>query len=130
MRGGAAERARRPRRDGQRRPPRRPGGKPVGRDGWGVYTGAFDGIYSVYQRSSGETRRLLGKIALSPSAHWFGAWVANSRAEKSARSYIDDVTGGDPDVLTQFTVFRFDPWESCSDTAGPAGERSYQGVDQ
>ncbi|MGQ4827591.1 hypothetical protein, partial [Enterococcus faecalis] len=40
---------------------------------WGHYTGKIDGVWPAYAASRGRHRALLGKIALRPIAHWFGA---------------------------------------------------------
>jgi endoglucanase len=95
---------------------------------WGIYTGAYDGIYSAYRAAQGDTKRLLAKIALRSTAHWFGAWIRDTDAEASARRYIQSVTGGDSNLLAQIAVFRLDPWEqvACSTVPGAARQGSFR----
>jgi endoglucanase len=82
---------------------------------WGIFTRAReDGAYAAWQSASGENRDLLAKIALTPRVRWYGDWVSDGGAENEARRYIDNVTGGDPDVLSQMAVFRLHPWENAA----------------
>lgn len=93
---------------------------------WGIYTGSGDNsVYPFYQRASGRNRQLLAKIALRPQMFSFGAWYADDQARAAAQQYIANVTGGDPNVLSQVAVFRMDPWEG---QACPDG--SWSGADQ
>lgn len=79
---------------------------------WGVYTGSADNsVYPYYAAARGRRRTLLARIALRPQAFSFGAWYSDSEIESVVRAYIANVTGGNPDVLAQLTVFRMDPWE-------------------
>ena len=76
----------------------------------------------------GRNRRLLAKIALRPLAFWFGNWYDNSFAKTVADQYLSSVTGGDPNVLAQVTVFRIVPWEgaACSQAPSGAAQASYR----
>jgi endoglucanase len=78
---------------------------------WGVYKGNADQAWKPYVSSSGANRQLLAKIALRPKAKWFGRWISNDMIRTKVRQYIENSTGGDPDVLVQMTVFRMVPWE-------------------
>jgi endoglucanase len=95
---------------------------------WGHYTGTIDGIYPAYQRASGRNKRLLARIALRPSAYWFGAWFHDADIRDAARQYIEQDTGGDPDTLAQVAIFRLDPWEgaACSTSLSAARRASYR----
>jgi endoglucanase len=95
---------------------------------WGIYTGPIDGVYPAYQAASGNQRRLLARIALRPRMTWFGAWISDAGAEATARQYIAEQTGGDPNVLAQIAVFRLDPWEqaACSTAPSAAQQESYR----
>jgi endoglucanase len=99
---------------------------PLGGMQWGVYTGSIDGVYGAYARAQGHQRALLGKIALKPLSYWFGAWYSDSYAPTVAQQYIGNQTGGNPDVLAQVTIFRVNPWETCSSTFGPSAQASYR----
>jgi hypothetical protein len=70
----------------------------------------------------------LAKIALAPRVRWYGDWVADSEAGSAAERYIDNVTGGDPNVLSQMAVFRLQPWENAACRRSPtvAEVRNYR----
>jgi endoglucanase len=96
---------------------------------WGFYTGPQNNdVYPVWQRATGRTKQLLAKIALRPTASWFGAWQADGYAATSVREYIADTTHGDPNTLSQIAVFRLDPWEgqACPGTWSAANQASYR----
>lgn len=95
---------------------------------WGVYRGPLDGMYPAWRTARGRARRLLAKIALRPTAHWFGAWDSDATAGDLARQYIRASTQGHPDALTQVAVFRLDPWEqpACSQLPTAAQQASYK----
>ncbi len=94
---------------------------------WGHYTGPIDGVWPAYASSQGRTRRLLGKIALRPIAHWFGSWDQIGTAHEDAARYIAEDTGGNPNVLSQLAVFRLDPWEYCGIRVSSQAQRAYRG---
>jgi endoglucanase len=79
---------------------------------WGNYSGSLDEVFPAYRRAQGNDRRLLGEIALQPRVRWFGSWYSDDQAERTARKYIANVTGGNPNVLAQMAVFRLHPWEA------------------
>ncbi|WP_164519493.1 glycoside hydrolase family 6 protein [Nocardioides ferulae] len=89
----------------------RAGDNPLAGHRMGVYKGPMEQAWEPYQRASGKKKRLLAKIALRPKAKWFGAWIPARDIAGKVRDYIENSTGGDPDVLVQMTVFRMVPWE-------------------
>lgn len=95
---------------------------------WGNYTGPLDEVWPAYEAATGNDRRLLGMIALRPRVRWFGAWYPDDRAKQTIRDYLDNVTGGDPNVLAQVAVFRLDPWEhaACRSLPTAAQQASYK----
>ena len=101
---------------------------PLAGGGWGVYKGNADQSWPPYARSTGENRRLLAKISLRPKAKWFGRWISNGDISRKVDEYIANSTGGDPNVLTQMTVFRMVPWEheACTRLPSVAEQRSYK----
>ena len=94
---------------------------------WGVYRGGMDQVWKPYERSTGETRRLLGKIMNQPRAKWLGAWIPDRDIEAKVRGYIANAQGGDPSVLVTMAVFRMVPWEdeACRRVSTRAEKASY-----
>jgi hypothetical protein len=88
-----------------------------------VYKGAAEQSWPPYASSTGEERRLLGKIALRPKAKWFGAWIANGDIAGKVNQYIANASGGDPDVLVQMALFNLKPWEHNACTALPTADQ-------
>jgi len=80
---------------------------------WGVYEGDGEMAWAPYARASGETKTLLGKIALAPKAKWFGGWISNAEIGEKVRGYIASSLqqAGSPDALVQMSIFRMHPWE-------------------
>jgi len=79
---------------------------------WGNYTDAsLDPVFNAYGKATGNDKTLLGKIAFKPRVRWFGSWVPDDKIGSVLRKYIDNVTGGKPDVLVQMAIFRLVPWE-------------------
>jgi endoglucanase len=109
--------------------PGAPASDPLAGMPWGHYTGMYNGVWSSYVAAGGGTRKLLGDIALRPTAQWFGAWVAGADAEGAAQRDIAETTNGNPDALTQIALFRLDPWEqaACSSRPDAANVASYEG---
>lgn len=101
---------------------------PLAGGGWGVYKGNADQSWPPYVKSTGENRRLLAKISLRPKAKWFGSWISNADISRKVDEYIANSTGGNPDVLTQMTVFRMVPWEhdACNRLPTAAEQQSYK----
>jgi endoglucanase len=95
---------------------------------WGVYRGAADPAWEPYVQASGTRKRLLATIALTPKAKFFGAWIPDSEIASKVRQYVDNATGGDPDVLVQLTLFRMVPWEgeACRRLPTKAERASYR----
>ncbi|MXG90327.1 glycoside hydrolase family 6 protein [Nocardioides flavescens] len=95
---------------------------------WGNYYGDGDQAWAPYERSSGETRSLLGEIVLQPRSKWFGAWIPDGEIEGKVRDYIANAQDGDPDKLVQLATFRMKPWEhdACRSLPGPAEQAGYK----
>ncbi|MGA9859991.1 MAG: glycoside hydrolase family 6 protein [Solirubrobacteraceae bacterium] len=95
---------------------------------WGNYSGSQDEVFPAYRAAAGQQHQLLAKIALRPRMRWFGAWYPDSGIQQTIRTYIANVTGGDPNVLAQVAVFRLDPWEhaACSRLPSAADQASYR----
>jgi len=91
---------------------------------WGNYQGPGDHAHPPYAASSGSTREMLGRIARTPKAMWFGAWMPNDEIAGIISDYIDDSQGGDPDALVQMTLFRLDPWYKDSCRQAPTAEQA------
>jgi endoglucanase len=108
--------------------PGAPATNPLAGMRWGVYHGPLDGMYPAWQAAHGRNRKLLAKIALRPSAHWFGAWDDDATATSLAQGYIRASTQGRPNVLAQVAVFRLDPWEepACSQLPNVVQQASYK----
>jgi endoglucanase len=95
---------------------------------WGVYQGAQDLAWAPYVNATGTRKRLLGYIALTPKAKWFGAWIPNSDISQRVKDYIANAQAGDRRTLVQMTVFRMVPWEheACSRLPSRAERASYK----
>lgn len=86
-------------------------GNPLAGRPWGVYQGNADHAWEAYQRSDGDERALLAKIALRPKVHWFGGWIRPEDVAARFGRYLESSTGGDPETLAQMAIFRMHPWE-------------------
>jgi endoglucanase len=95
---------------------------------WGVYRGTADPAWSPYLRASGARKQRLATIALAPKAKFFGAWISNADIAEKVRQYVDNATGGDPNVLVQLSLFRMVPWEgeACRRLPTKAERASYK----
>ena len=78
---------------------------------WGNYTSSIDPVFNAYDKATGNTKKLLGTIAFKPRVRWFGAWVPDNKISSILHAYIQNVTGGKPNVLVQMAIFRLVPWE-------------------
>ena len=47
-------------------------GNPLAGRPWGTYLGRADQTYAPYLAATGTDKQLLGRIALAPTAKWFG----------------------------------------------------------
>jgi endoglucanase len=105
-----------------------PGSDPLAGLRWGNYSGPMDQVFPAYLAAGGAQRRLLGLIALQPRMSWFGAWDSDHEAQSIASAYVQNVTGGRDDVLSQIAVFRLDPWEqgACTQLPTAAQQASYR----
>jgi len=108
--------------------PGAPPGNPLAAMRWGWDTSVHDAAYVAYSRASGAERRLLAKIALRPTAAWFGSWDPPTYVGQAVGGYIRSVTGGDSTVLAQVTVFGLEPWEqaACNSAPTPARQQAYR----
>jgi hypothetical protein len=95
---------------------------------WGTYEGPQELSWGPYEHSTGQRRKLLGDIALTPKAKWFGAWIPNAQIAQRVDDYITDAQHGDPQTLVQMTVFRMVPWEqdACHRLPTKAERSSYK----
>jgi endoglucanase len=105
-----------------------PASNPLAGLPWGNYTGNPDEVFPSYRAAHGEQKRLLGLIALRPRVRWYGPWNPDSVARLTSSEYIANVTGGNPNVLSQVAVFRLDPWEgeACKRLPTAAERASYK----
>lgn len=95
---------------------------------WGVYQGLAEMAWLPYTLATGKEKKLLGRIALTPKAKWFGNWISNDDIAQKVDDYIANAAGGDEEVLVQLTLFRMNPWEQDACTMLPtrAQKRSYK----
>jgi endoglucanase len=95
---------------------------------WGVYEGTADPAWAPYEKATGSRKTALGTIALAPKAKFFGAWISDSDIADKVSQYVQNATGGDPDVLVQLTLFRMVPWEgeACTRLPTQAERTSYK----
>src|SRR5437764_6422204 len=76
---------------------------------------------------SSSDRAQFGRLLAQPRFRWFGAWVPtftegnHPGARIAAEKYIQQVTGGDPDVGVQIGIFRLQPFEHQACTRLPTG---------
>ncbi|MGH3444547.1 MAG: glycoside hydrolase family 6 protein, partial [Nocardioidaceae bacterium] len=104
------------------------GDNPLAGRVWGVYQGSGSQAWQPYVDATGRRKELLAQIALRPKAKWFGAWVSTRDIGDRVRAYIENSTGGDPDVLAQMTIFAMKPWEhkACRRLPTKAERTSYR----
>ncbi len=95
---------------------------------WGVYQGPLDQVWAPYSRATGHRRELLAKIALQPRSKWFGAWIPTKDVGGKIRTYLDNASGGDPEVVVPLTIFAMQPWEdaACSRLPTAKERRTYR----
>lgn len=119
---------RRDRARAQRKEEREAAENPLAAREWAVFKGGREASWEAYEAASGETRDLLGEIALRPKATWFGDWVADDEVYDVVRDYIATAQAGDAERLVQLTVFRMVPWEheACQRLPTEAEQASYR----
>src|SRR5438067_2395166 len=120
--------------------PGAPAGNPLAGMRWGTYriTSTDPGIdppsaYFNDARSDAD-RATFDKLLSQPRIRWFGAWIpthpsGNQRgARATAQNYIQQVTGGDPDVGVQIGIFRLQPFEhtACQRLPTAAEQADYR----
>jgi hypothetical protein len=95
---------------------------------WGAYTGSRDEMAPAYNGSSGTTRALLGKVFLRPRMRWFGYWYPVGTIGSFVSDYLQQMTGGSPNVMAQFALFSLEPWEgdACRRLPTAAEQQSYR----
>ncbi|WP_170286184.1 glycoside hydrolase family 6 protein [Nocardioides rubriscoriae] len=101
---------------------------PLAGQEWGVYLGHAEQSYDPWLGAEGATKAAIGEILLQPKAKWFGRWLSDDEVAGKVHEYIDNQTGGDPDVMAQMTIFRMTPWEgdACKALPTAAETRSYK----
>jgi endoglucanase len=97
---------------------------PLAGRAWGVYKGAAEPTWPAYQQATGDTRKQLRRLALTPKAKFFGKWISNRQITEKVREYIASATRKDPDALVQLTLFRMQPWEAEACTRVPTQAES------
>ncbi len=107
--------------------PANPDNPLAGRE-WGTYRGNSDPAWPPYDDATGETKQQLARIALTPKAKFFGSWISDDAIRGKVNDYIENASGGDPDVLVQLTLFRMVPWgrEACRREPTEAEQLSYR----
>jgi endoglucanase len=95
---------------------------------WGTYEGPQELSWAPYAGATGTRKQLLGYIALTPKAKWFGAWIPNDQITQRVKDYVANAQAGDPSTLVQMTVFRMVPWEheACTRLPTRAERASYR----
>jgi hypothetical protein len=78
-------------------------------------------VFKAYDAATGTDKKLLGKIAFKPRVRWFGAWIPDNKISSVLSQYIENVTGGKPNVLVQMAIFRLVPWENEATKRLPTG---------
>jgi hypothetical protein len=74
---------------------------------WAVYRGPWNGIYPAYEHAGGESKRLLGRIALQPRVIWFAAdFSPSSIGPQLDRFIAEQQAEFGKDALIQIAVFR------------------------
>jgi hypothetical protein len=103
---------------------------PLANRPWGVYGGDGEMAWAPYEHATGETKALLGKIALAPKAKWFGDWISDNEIAAKVGDYIasSQQQAGSTDALVQMSIFRMQPWEveACHRLPTPAESASYR----
>lgn len=82
---------------------------------------------SAYYNSAKNAadRATFAKLLAVPRFRWFGAWIptfdqgGKKGARATAANYIQQVTGGDPDVAVGIGIFRLQPFEGAACTTLP-----------
>lgn len=99
---------------------------------WGTYhiestDPSIDPPSAYFNSARSEAdRSQLAKLLAQPRFRWFGAWIpthtrGNQRgARATAQNYIEQVTGGNPDVGVQIGIFRLEPFEHEACTRLPS----------
>lgn len=81
---------------------------------WGIYRGDSDGLYSAYQRASGTTKTLLGRMALTPRARWYTSFIKAGDMAGKVSADIKQEQAGNPNVLVWMAMFRLWPYHESA----------------
>lgn len=96
---------------------------PIAGMSWGAYRIAstdpgIDPPSAYFNTAHNDADRAeFAKLLAQPRFRWFGAWIptldqgGKRGARATAQSYIQQVTGGDPDVGVGIGIFRLQPFE-------------------
>lgn len=84
---------------------------------WGVYTATTNDnpIYQLYKQESGQNQQAVAQMALRPRVQWYTPYQDTARLTGLVRGYIQNVTGGNPNVIAQLAEFGIPRWESSID---------------
>ncbi|HWJ81058.1 MAG TPA: glycoside hydrolase family 6 protein [Nocardioides sp.] len=97
---------------------------PLAGRAWGVYKGSAEPTWPAYVQATGDTKEQLKRLALTPKAKFFGAWIPDREITRKVADYIASATRDDPDALVQMTLFRMQPWEAEACTRVPTRAES------
>ncbi|WP_062205816.1 glycoside hydrolase family 6 protein [Demequina salsinemoris] len=88
------------------------------------FTSADTQAYAAYQSASGSQKRLLAKIARTPTARWIGDWYSASQAKAETRKYTKAAKrAGRTGVLVIYAI----PGRDCgSYSAGGLTPKAYK----
>ena len=95
---------------------------------WGQYRtgntdpGGKDPVSAYFNTAKSDAdRATFNQILSQPRFRWFGSW--NSDPRSAAETYVQDVTGGNPDIGVQVGVFRLVPFEHAVCSQGPSASQ-------
>ncbi|HEU4513831.1 MAG TPA: glycoside hydrolase family 6 protein [Nocardioidaceae bacterium] len=82
-------------------------GNPLSARPWGIDT--RHELWKAYEAATGDTKRLLGKMALKPTVFWFTDIAPVDDVERRVADYVESAQDGNPDTLVQLAMFRLWP---------------------
>lgn len=82
-------------------------GNPLTARPWGIDT--RHELWKAYEAAFGDTKRLLGKMALKPTVFWFTDIAPVDDVQRRVADYVDAAQAGNPDTLVQLAMFRLWP---------------------
>ncbi len=86
------------------------GPNPIAHMAWGVPHD--DDLWRVYQSRTGSAQELLGRLARTPQAVWFGWENPTRQVQAEVAAAVAAAQNGDPNALTEFATFELNPWEN------------------